>query len=218
MNRLRRLREMRKFYGKNAYRPPTRLLKWRARIYLKRILKRVPIQTHTRILEIGCNYGHLTDLLRKRSDSVIGIDINRSIIEQSGKNYLKVMNATELQFPDESFDLIVATNIVEHIPDTARFLNEAERVLKPGGHAALIYPWEPVRGYTVLPEVIANDLSIKDCRRIHVHAFHPGKIRENLEPPLVQTSWRMFFVPQPNFISVIRKNDTKQRHGVSCRS
>lgn len=218
MTQSRRIRRFRRYYGKHAYRPPTRLLKWRAGIYFNQITKCVPVHAQTDILEIACNYGYLTDLLRTRSESVIGIDINRSIVEQSEKDYLKVMDACHLEFPDHAFDLVVAAHIIEHIQDTSRFLNEVTRVLRPGGHAVLIYPWEPVRGYTILPEVLTRDLSLREARKIHLHAFTPRKIRKCLQAPLIHQSWRVFFVPQPNFISVIRKNDAKQGHGVSCRS
>jgi len=197
--------ELEKFYGDNAYRPPNRLLQWRAKIYLKQILHHLTIDKNTPVLEIGCNHGYLTELLATLSTSVIGVDINHSIIRTSNKKYLKVMDACDLKFPDHSLDLIVSTHTIEHIPDTLLFFREMTRVLKKDGHIILIYPWEPVRGYTLIPEIFTMKRSFKECRKIHIHAFTPFRIKSILSSPLFHKAWNIFFVPQPNFISVIQK-------------
>jgi len=199
--------ELNKFYGEHCYCPPTRLLQWRAKIYLKQILKQITINQNTDILEIGCNRGYLTDLLKNLSTSVIGVDINHSIITSSKKSYLRVMDACNLKFPAGSFNVIISTHTIEHIPDTLLFIKEMGRVLKKGGFIILIYPWEPIRGYTVLPEVLLMNRSIKECRKIHLHAFTPSKIKSLINSPLTHETWGLFFVPQPNFISVIKKID-----------
>jgi len=199
--------ELKKFYGEDSYRPPGRLLQWRANIYLKQILKQITINPDYNILEIGCNHGYLAESLLKFTSSITGIDINPSIINNANKNYLQVMDACDLKFPDTSFDLIISTHTVEHIPNTTLFFKEMVRVLKKDGHIVLIYPWEPIRGYTILPEVLLMKRSLRECRKIHVHAFTPLKIKSVLSSSLVQKKWKMFFVPQPNFISVIKKID-----------
>jgi SAM-dependent methyltransferase len=55
-------------------------------------------------------------------------------------------NAHQLTFPDRSFDLVIAAEILEHIPDDRAAIAEAVRVLRPGGRLAVTVPrWWPER-------------------------------------------------------------------------
>ena len=55
-------------------------------------------------------------------------------------------NAHHLPFPDGAFDLVIASEILEHIPDDAAAIAEAVRVLRPGGRLAVTVPrWWPER-------------------------------------------------------------------------
>src|SRR5260370_12850132 len=47
-------------------------------------------------------------------------------------------DATSLSYPDASFDLLIATHILEHIPDDRKAMRELHLVLKPGGQAVLL--------------------------------------------------------------------------------
>jgi SAM-dependent methyltransferase len=196
------------FYKNGEYhRPQEWLLRLRANLYLNQILRLVQISSDYHILEVGCDSGQLTQLLKKRTHSVVGIDINSIAVDNSGKDYLRVMDAQELSFPDRSFDLVVSTHTIEHLPNVLKALCEFERVLRPRGFLILIYPWEPIRGCTVLPEALLYYGSIKKCRQIHLHNFTPIKIDHLvIGSSLVQRNWRVFFVPHPNFISVLHKN------------
>jgi SAM-dependent methyltransferase len=50
------------------------------------------------------------------------------------------LDVTELQFSDESFDLVVCNHVLEHVPDDRRAMRELHRVLRPGGVAILLVP------------------------------------------------------------------------------
>jgi SAM-dependent methyltransferase len=55
-------------------------------------------------------------------------------------------DATVMPFPDASFDRVIAAEVLEHILDDQRAMNEVARVLKPGGLAAVTVPsWLPER-------------------------------------------------------------------------
>src|SRR5205823_10364596 len=50
------------------------------------------------------------------------------------------MDITAIQFPDESFDVIYCSHVLEHVPDDRRAMREFHRVLKTGGWAILLVP------------------------------------------------------------------------------
>ena len=51
---------------------------------------------------------------------------------------LKEMDATQLKFPDNSFDVVVAAYLITVVPDPAAVMREMERVCKPGGEVILV--------------------------------------------------------------------------------
>ena len=50
------------------------------------------------------------------------------------------MDVTNIQFPDNSFDVVYCSHVLEHIPDDRRAMREFQRILKPGGWAILLVP------------------------------------------------------------------------------
>lgn len=203
--------ELRDLYTNgNYHRPNYALSRSRARLYLKHILRYVSINKGQRILEVGCDRGQLSKLLLKLSDFVIGVDINPSVIKNSRNGYLQVMDAEDLKFADESFDHVVSTHTIEHIPDLQKAIHEFERVLRPGGSVALIYPWEPIRGCTVVPEALVFYRSLRVCRLFHVHKVRPKTIDTLIAgTTLTQRNWRVIFGwPLPMFLSILRKSTT----------
>ncbi|HMB89594.1 MAG TPA: methyltransferase domain-containing protein [Rhodothermales bacterium] len=106
------------------------------------------------VLEIGCGHGGITCYLASiGARHVTGIDINVENLRfaeellqhfelQRGSKLTNiefcVMNATELEFADESFDVIVADNLFEHVMEPEQVLKESRRVLRHNG--VLIVP------------------------------------------------------------------------------
>lgn len=102
-----------------------------------------------RTLEYGCGQGSAAfDLARAGSD-VIGIDISPVAVEQAtargqaegigDRLDFRVMDAENLDFPDDSFDVVCGSGILHHL-DLARSYAEIARVLKPGGTAVFTEP------------------------------------------------------------------------------
>ncbi|MBN2030716.1 class I SAM-dependent methyltransferase [bacterium] len=94
-----------------------------------------------KVLEIGCGVG--LDLVRfARGDAwVTGVDLSETAIDLAKKNFkwnhlkadLRVMNGENLEFADHSFDVVYAHGVLQYTADTSRMIEEAYRVLKPGG-------------------------------------------------------------------------------------
>jgi 2-polyprenyl-6-hydroxyphenyl methylase/3-demethylubiquinone-9 3-methyltransferase len=93
------------------------------------------------VLDLGCGGGLLAERLADAGAQVVGIDHLHACVRaarehaaQTGKSiaYLQ-MKAERLAFADHSFDVVVAADVLEHIPDLSAVLVEVSRVLRPGG-------------------------------------------------------------------------------------
>jgi len=99
-----------------------------------------------RVLEIGCGLG--TDGVRfaKAGADYTGVDLTDAAIELARKRFelsglrgeLRVSDAENLDFADESFDLVYSHGVLHHTPDIARAVSEIHRVLKPGGRTIVM--------------------------------------------------------------------------------
>jgi ubiquinone/menaquinone biosynthesis C-methylase UbiE len=94
-----------------------------------------------RILEIGCGLGlDLAKFAQGQAD-VTGIDLSQTAIDLAKKHFqyrhlkgdLHVMNGEALTYPDASFDVVYAHGVLQYTADTQKMVDEAFRVLKPGG-------------------------------------------------------------------------------------
>ncbi|HSX03830.1 MAG TPA: bifunctional 2-polyprenyl-6-hydroxyphenol methylase/3-demethylubiquinol 3-O-methyltransferase UbiG [Rhabdochlamydiaceae bacterium] len=91
------------------------------------------------ILDIGCGGGFLTNYLAKKGHRVSGVDLSekslsiakKSDTTQSAEYFLA--SAYELPFPEESFDVVSAMDLLEHVEKPELVIKEASRVLKKGG-------------------------------------------------------------------------------------
>ncbi len=92
-----------------------------------------------KILDIGCGAGLLTNPLAHQGHIVSGIDLSSSSLELARKldttktvDY-QVAQAERLPFAENSFDVVSAMDLLEHVNDPALVIKEASRVLKPEG-------------------------------------------------------------------------------------
>jgi ubiquinone/menaquinone biosynthesis C-methylase UbiE len=91
------------------------------------------------VLDAGCGTGFGTALIANRAETSVGIDLKDKLLrygrEQYGREGLEFvrMDVGRLGFADDSFDVVVADELLEHLPEHRPFLDEAARVLRPGG-------------------------------------------------------------------------------------
>ncbi len=104
-------------------------------------------ERQAKILEIGCSGGALIKALRERGFSgITGIDISERAIDvcrQRGLDNVMVMDAAVLDFDDETFDIVIASDILEHMKDDGSALREWKRLLKKGGRMIVFVPAFP---------------------------------------------------------------------------
>ena len=88
------------------------------------------------VLEMGCNTGGLSRRIQSDKNCfVYGIDICKSAVELAKQKgiFAQVAEAEKVPFEDDKFDVVVASEIFEHLYDPKVVLKEAVRVLKPKG-------------------------------------------------------------------------------------
>ncbi|WP_019946985.1 class I SAM-dependent methyltransferase [Hymenobacter aerophilus] len=108
------------------------------------LIKSLQLAPTAAILEIGCSGGPLMQRLRATGYSdVTGIDVSESAIamaHQRGVPNASVMDGAALTFADSRFDLVIASDVLEHIENEATALHEWNRVLKPNGQLIVFVP------------------------------------------------------------------------------
>ncbi len=108
-----------------------------------RILKRI-VKKESKILDIGCSNGVLLKSLEHQGyANIYGVDINNSAINYCITTGLKTafcMDGAHLNFSDNEFDIIIASDVLEHIDNDKSALKEWLRVLKPGGKLIVFVP------------------------------------------------------------------------------
>jgi ubiquinone/menaquinone biosynthesis C-methylase UbiE len=101
-----------------------------------------------RVLEYGCGEGSHSLEFAKRGGIVTGIDISEVGIQKAAEAAAaagiegvehEVMDAMDMTFPDETFDLVIGEGILHHL-DLEKSYSEISRVLKPGGRAVFMEP------------------------------------------------------------------------------
>jgi len=104
-----------------------------------------------RILDIGCGIGGPAfEMVRSHGAEVVGIDLERPLIERAtaaairnglgDRCQFQTVEIGPLPFPDESFDIVVSSGAITQTGDKDSLLGEAYRVLKPGGYMTC-YEW-----------------------------------------------------------------------------
>lgn len=106
----------------------------------RQLVEYITAQVHNhpkRILDVGCGLGAVSNVLKgiwPESD-VMGINISENQVAYAATTFpacqFKTMDATQLEFPADSFDLIVSVEAANHFNTRVDFLKEAYRVLKP---------------------------------------------------------------------------------------
>ena len=114
------------------------------RVLFDRMIERLGVSNQARVLDVGTSTGGNLRMLRNAGFTrVEGLEISDDAIrwcEAKGLGPVRQGDVCDMPFDDESFDLVIATDIVEHVDDDRKALSEIYRVLKPGSHAIITVP------------------------------------------------------------------------------
>jgi phosphatidylethanolamine/phosphatidyl-N-methylethanolamine N-methyltransferase len=109
-------------------------------------MRALQFQAGDEILEVGIGTG-LTASLYAPDCRVTGIDVSEPMLREAAKLIdaqgldhirLRTMDAADLMFPDESFDVVYAAYVMSVVPDPIAVLREMHRVCRVGGHIVLL--------------------------------------------------------------------------------
>ncbi|UYL08588.1 bifunctional 2-polyprenyl-6-hydroxyphenol methylase/3-demethylubiquinol 3-O-methyltransferase UbiG [Bdellovibrio sp. SKB1291214] len=94
---------------------------------------------HAEILDVGSGAGFFSNAAAQAGHDVTGLDISRTclkvaeMMDTTGRVKYVEGDAYRMPFPKESFDVVVAMDLFEHVSDPEKIISEMSRVLRPGG-------------------------------------------------------------------------------------
>ncbi len=137
------------------------------------------LKPNDRILEIGCGIGSIVSELKQQGYDITGIDISREAIDYGLKKYgdikLQVQPAEDLQFEDQTFDVVLSFDLFEHIARIDKHISEVHRVLRKDG----FYLFQTPNKYSnVIFETFYHKSLI--WRRAHPSLQTPGQLNRRL--------------------------------------
>jgi SAM-dependent methyltransferase len=99
-----------------------------------------------KVLEIGCGLGTDGAQFAEAGADYTGVDLTEAAVELARKRFelsglpgrFQTADAENLDFADESFDLVYSHGVLHHTPETAKAIAEVHRVLRPGGRAIVM--------------------------------------------------------------------------------
>jgi len=130
-----------------------------------------------RVLDMGCGTGYGSAELAQTAAEVVGVDIAPEAIEYARANYplpgLRFVqgSCTAVPFPKNSFNLVVAFEVIEHLQNFREFLNECARVITPQG---VLLVSSPNKSY------YAESRARAGANPYHEHEFEPAEFVSEL--------------------------------------
>ena len=100
-----------------------------------------------KVLDFGCGSGYGAETIAKCAKEVHAVDVSTEAVEYARKKYarenlhfLRIQPEERLPFSDNSFDVVLSFQVIEHVENDANYMAEAERVLKDDGIFIVITP------------------------------------------------------------------------------
>lgn len=160
-----------------------------------------------KVMDLGCNTGMGLEVLAEQVEHVVGVDVVPAAIAACEQRFqgnkkisLELVEEGDLDFAENSFDAVVAMNLIEHIADPEVFLPKIYRLLKPGGFFIVttvnrelrLYPWQ------------------KPYNEFHYREYSQGSLKKELKAHFDQVD--MYGMKKhPPFFEDLVKNASKRK-------
>jgi SAM-dependent methyltransferase len=128
------------------------------------------------LLDLGCGAGENSVYFSRLGAHCVASDYSPGMVDVALRlataNGVKVegrvINAMAIDYPDHTFDIVYAANLLHHIPDPLVTIKEIHRVLKPGGKMCF---WDPLRHNPVINiyRKIATEVRTEDETPLHIN-------------------------------------------------
>jgi SAM-dependent methyltransferase len=93
------------------------------------------------VLDVGCGQSAYRFLLDSSRTAYYGIDVKEADEFEYHNSDITIFNGKDIPFADNMFDGVICTEVLEHVWDYQKLIDEIRRVLKPNGTAVVTIPW-----------------------------------------------------------------------------
>ncbi len=181
------------------------------------ILSHLGDVTGKRLLDLGCGAGENSVYFSLKGAHCVATDYSPGMVEKAlslatahgVEIEARTMNALEIDFPDNSFDIVYAANLLHHLPDPERAIRQIHRVLRPGGKACF---WDPLRHNPVINiyRRMASEVRTSDETPLHIGIvkFVRSVFRESIYDTFWLTALWIFL----RFFLIERVDPNKERY------
>ena len=129
----------------------------------------LPVVSGRVVLDIACGSGYGSSILAEQAAHVYGVDVDPDAVAYAQAHFgapnveFSVGDAVAIPLPDDSVDVVVTFETLEHIADQRAFMHEIKRVLRPDGIALISTP---------------NDKEFAEGNHFHLHEFEYDELLE----------------------------------------
>jgi ubiquinone/menaquinone biosynthesis C-methylase UbiE len=169
------------------------------------------------LLDLGCGAGENSVYFAMLGANCVAADYSPGMVDVAlrlaAANGVtvegKVINAMAIDYPDDTFDIVYAANLLHHIPDPLLTIKEIHRVLKPGGQMCF---WDPLRHNPVINVYrrIATEVRTEDETPLHINLVND--VRNLFSTTKFDTFWLATLWIFLQFYLVEKVNPNKERY------
>ena len=102
-----------------------------------------PAGSRMRVLEVGCGMGYLTYAFHRAGFDALGVDVSSEAVRSATAvfgNHFRAGDALDADVTGDGYDVVVATELIEHLVDPAAFVRAMLDKLRPGGRLIITTP------------------------------------------------------------------------------
>jgi ubiquinone/menaquinone biosynthesis C-methylase UbiE len=169
------------------------------------------------LLDLGCGAGENSVYFSRLGAHCVASDYSPGMVEvalrlaeSNGVSVEgRVINAMAIDYPDNTFDIVYAANLLHHIPDPLLTIREIHRVLKPGGKMCF---WDPLRHNPVINvyRKMATEVRTEDEMPLHINIVN--EIKGQFSNTKFDTFWIATLCIFLQFYLIEKVNPNQERY------